>query len=657
AQTQAEIPFNLSEDLLLRVNLLQLSQQDFILLVTMHHIVADVWSIGILVQELSVLYQAYSQSKPSPLSELSIQYADFASWQRQWLSAELQHKQLEYWKQQLGNAPALLQLPIDKSRPPIQTYQGNIQNFAVGQQLTKQLQELSQHSETTLFMTTLAVFAVLLFRYSDQDDIVIGSPIANRNYSEVESLIGFFANTIPLRICLQGNLSFEQLLRQVREVTLSAYAHQDVPFAQVVEALQPERSLSYSPLFQVMFTLQNAPVMSLELPGVAIKPLPEIHPGTAKFELVLSMEETESGLIGTWEYNTDLFEEQTITRMTGHFQSLLAAVVEAPQESIDKLPLLSERERHQLLIEWNDTAREYPTDKCIHQLFEEQVEKTPDALAVVFENEQITYQELNQKANQLAHHLQSLGVGPEVLVGICVERSLEMVMGLLGILKAGGAYVPLDPNYPPSRLSYILADSGVEVLLTQESLVESLPATQAQVVNLDTDWGAIEQLSQDNLELGVGSDNLAYVIYTSGSTGVPKGVEVCHKNVVNFLNSMSNFPGLGQEDTFCAVTTISFDIAALEIYLPLTVGAKVVVASREISTNADSLLSELFKSKITVMQATPATWQMLLTAGWSSDYPLKVLCGGEALTAQLADRILATSSELWNLYGPTETTI
>ncbi|AOW99701.1 hypothetical protein BJP34_09735 [Moorena producens PAL-8-15-08-1] len=656
AQIQGQTPFNLSEDLLLRVSLLQVSQQDFIMLVTMHHIVTDVWSGGILVEELSVLYEAYSQGKPSPLSEVSIQYADFASWQRQWLSAELQHKQLEYWKQQLANAPALLQLPIDKSRPPIQTYEGNIQTFAVGQHLTKQLQELSQHSETTLFMTTFAVFAVFLFRYSAQNDMVIGSLIANRNYSEVESLIGFFANTLPLRMNLQGNLSFEQLLRQVRQVTLSAYAHQDVPFEQVVEALQPERSLSYAPLVQVMYLYQDAPVKPLELSGVTIKPLPQIHPGTSKFELSLSMEQTESGLIGTWEYNTDLFEEQTITRMTEDFQTLLAAVVEAPQERIDKLPLLSERERHQLLIEWNDTAREYPTDKCIHQLFEEQVEKTPDALAVVFENEQLTYQQLNQKANQLAHYLQSLGVGPEVLVGICVERSVEMIVGLLGILKAGGSYVPLDPNHPLERLSYMLADSGVKVLLTQESMVELLPVQTALVVDIDrANWQM--QNTQENLEIEVNSSNLAYVIYTSGSTGVPKGVQICHKNVVNFLNSMSNFPGLDQEDTVCAVTTIAFDIAALEIYLPLTVGAKVVVTSREISTNADSLLSELLKSKITVMQATPATWQMLLTAGWSSDYPLKVLCGGEALTAQLANRILETGSELWNLYGPTETTI
>ncbi|MEH2381700.1 MAG: amino acid adenylation domain-containing protein [Nostoc sp.] len=651
----AQCPFDLGVAPLLRTTLLWLDEEEYILLVVMHHIVTDEWSMGVFIEELSTLYQAFCAGVPSPLPELPIQYADFAVWQRQWLSESVLETQLNYWLAQLDGAPELLQLPTDRPRPSVQTYQGTTQSLTLNTDLTQKLQTLSQESGTTLFMTLLAAFATLLYRYSGQSDILIGSPIANRNPSEIESLIGFFVNTLVLRTRFEDNPSFEKLLTQVRQTTLKAYEYQDVPFEQVVEALQPQRSLSHSPLFQVMFVLQNAPKGELELPGVTWCELNQ-QSTTAMFDLTVSITETDHGLVSKWEYNTDLFDGSTIERMAAHFQNLCSAIVENPVATVGELPLLSEAERHQLLS-FNDTASVYPTDKCIHQLFEEQVERTPRAVAVVFENQQLTYQELNQRANQLAHHLQTLGVGPEVLVGICVERSIEMLVGLLGILKAGGAYVPLDPNYPQERLSYMLADSGIEVLLTHRSLLESLPSHTARVVCLDSDWGAIEQHQKDNLDFGVCSDNLAYTIYTSGSTGLPKGVQICHHSVVNFLNSMSHFPRLTQEDTFSAVTTISFDIAALELYLPLMVGAKVIVVPREIATNGDLLFSELFESKTTAMQATPATWQMLLAGGWSSDYPLKVFCGGEALAAQLADQILETGSELWNLYGPTEATI
>jgi amino acid adenylation domain-containing protein len=656
AQQEANIPFDLEVAPLIRCSLLQLDATEYVLLLTMHHIVSDSWSIGVFIKELFTLYQAFCAGEPSPLAALPIQYTDFAVWQRQWLSGEVIETQLNYWQQQLAGAPELLQLPTNRPRPRVQTYRGATQNFTLNTELTQKLQTFCVQSGTTLFMTLHAAFATLLYRYSGQSDILIGSPIANRNRSEIESLIGFFVNTLVLRTRLEDNPSFDSLLAQVREITLKAYEHQDVPFELVVEALQPERSLSHSPLFQVMFMLQNAPMGKLELPGVTLSELNQ-QSTIAKFDLTLSISETSQGLVGSWEYNTDLFDGSTIERMAVHFQNLLSAIEENPQQAVGELSLLSEAERHQLLTEWNDTESEYPLDKYIHQLFEEQVDRTPDAVAVVFDTKQLTYQQLNQRTNQLAHHLQSLGVRSEVLVGICVERSIEMVVGLLGILKAGGAYVPLDPSYPQERLGYMLADSGVEVLLTQQQLLSSLPSHTARVVCLDADWGAIEQHTQENLDLGVCSDNLAYAIYTSGSTGQPKGVQICHHSVVNFLNFMSHFPGLTQEDTFNAVTTISFDIAALEVYLPLAVGAKVIVAPREIATDADWLLSELFELKITVMQATPATWQMLLAGGWSSNYPLKVLCGGEALSAQLAHQILETGSELWNLYGPTEATI
>ena len=656
AQQEATTPFDLENSPLIRCSLLQLSSSEHVLLLTMHHIVSDGWSVGVLIQELSTLYQAFTQGQPSPLAQLPIQYADFAIWQRQYLTGEILETQIDYWKQHLSGIPDLLQLPTDYPRPTIRTYKGCITSFTLNKDLTTKLQSLSRDNGSTLFMTLYAAFSTLLYRYSSQSDIVVGSPIANRNRSEIEGLIGFFVNTLVLRTCFEENPSFKELLTQVRETTLKAYENQDIPFEQVVEALQPQRSLSHSPLFQVMFVLQNAPMGDLQLPGVTLSPI-QLESTIAKFDLTLSMTETEQGLVGSWEYNTDLFKAETIERMVSHFQNLLSSNVENPLTPVGELNLLSEWERHQLLVEWNDTVTEYPKNKCIHQLFEEQVEKTPDAIAVVFEEEQLTYQQLNQKANQLARHLQRLGVKPEVLVGIFVERSIEMLVGFLGILKAGGAYIPLDPNYPQERLSYMLEDSGIEVLITQNSLLESLPEHNAQVVCVDSDWDVIGQKSHTNLDAGVNSNNLAYVIYTSGSTGKPKGVQICHQGVVNFLNSMSHSPGLTQEDTLYAVTTISFDITALELYLPLIVGAKLILASRETASDGNLLLFDLLYSKTTVMQATPITWQMLLTAGWKNDYPLKVLCGGEALSGNLANQILENGSELWNLYGPTEATI
>ena len=399
AQLEATTHFNLENAPLIRCSLLQLGASEYVLLITMHHIVSDGWSIGVFIQELSSLYQAFIQGEPSPLPELPIQYADFAVWQRQYLSGEILSNQLNYWQQQLSGAPDLLQLPTDYPRPNVKTYKGRSIGFTLNKDLTHKLQALSQESGTTLFMTLYAAFSTLLYRYSGESDILVGSPIANRNRSEVEGLIGFFVNTLVLRTEFDSNLSFKELLVRARETTLKAYDNQDVPFEQVVEALQPQRSLSYSPLFEVMFVLQNAPMGDVELPGVTLNPI-ELESTIAKFDLTLSITETEQGLVGGWEYNTDLFKEQTIERMASHFQNLLEAIVENPLQKVGNLNLLSEAERHQLLVEWNDTATEYPQDKCIHQLFEEQVEKTPDAIAVVLEEEQLTYEQLNQRANQ-----------------------------------------------------------------------------------------------------------------------------------------------------------------------------------------------------------------------------------------------------------------
>ena len=649
-------PFDLANGSLVQVTLLQLAEDDYVLLLTMHHIVTDGWSMGVFYHELEALYRAFVLGEASPLPELQIQYADFACWQRQWLTPQTLGSQLDYWKQQLAGVPPLLKLPTDYPRPKIQTSRGGKEFFGLGVELTERLKRLSQDSGVTLFMTLYAAFSTLLYRYSGQEDIVVGTPIANRNRSEVESQIGFFVNTLVLRSQFEGNPKFAEVLERSRQTCLDAYAHQDLPFEQLVEALQPERSLSHSPIFQVLFALQNAPMEPLELPGVSFKWLP-LESEIAKFDFFLSMEETETGLSGFWEYNRDLFETKTIRRMLAHFQTLLEAIAIAPQARVGELPLLTAAERHQLLVEWNDSFAEYPQDKCIYQLFEQQVEQNPDAVAVVFEEERLTYRELNAKANQLAHYLEGLGVGPEVLVGICVERSLSMVVGLLGILKAGGVYLPLDPDYPPERLAYILSDSQATALVTTKELATGLPSLPELVVCLDSDWESISTGSTSNPSLPVQPDNLAYVIYTSGSTGKPKGVQICHQSLVNFLCSMRSTPGLKDTDAILAVTTISFDIAALEIYLPLIVGAKIILASREVATDGQRLLSKLERSGATAMQATPATWQMLLACGWQGSPQLKIICGGEALPEQLAGNLLGKGSSLWNLYGPTEATV
>ncbi|MHC0068640.1 non-ribosomal peptide synthetase [Nostoc sp. UIC 10890] len=656
ATQEAQQPFDLAKGPLFRAKLLRLATTEHVLLLTMHHIVNDGWSYNIFFRELVVLYTAFSTGEHLSLSEPSIQYTDFAVWQRQCLQGEVLESQLNYWKQQLGGKLPILQLPTNYSRPAVQTYRGAYQSLELSLDLTQALKTLSEQERVTLFMTLLAVFKVLLYRYSGLEDIIIGTPIAGRNREETEQLIGLFVNSLPLRTNLGQNLTFRELLSQVREVTLEAYSHQDFPLEKLIEELQPERDTSRSPLFQVMFVFQNTPSSSCELLGLTITPL-EVHTGTAKFDLTLYLEETSEGICGGIEYNTDLFESTTITRMVGHFQTLLESIVANPQQHISNLPLLRAAEQHQLLVEWNNTQTDYPKDTCIHELFEEQVAKTPDAVAVIFENQQLTYQQLNYCANELAHYLISLGVKPEVKVGICVERSLDLIVGLLGILKAGGAYVPLDPAYPQERLAFMLQDSQISILLTQQHLLKTLPSYQAQVICLDRDRDCIAAHQQNSPESYIAPDNLIYTIYTSGSTGKPKGVQITHRNIVNFLTAIQQHLQLTNLDSLLSVTSLSFDIAGLEIFLPLTLGAKVILVSREVTADGLQLLKQLNNSAATVMQATPATWEMLLEAGWKGKAQLKILCGGEALTQNLATQLLQQGTEVWNLYGPTETTI
>ncbi|WP_066383169.1 non-ribosomal peptide synthetase [Anabaena sp. CA = ATCC 33047] len=649
--------FDLESGQLLRVRLLQISQREYVFLFTLHHIIADGWSMGLLVEELATLYPAFCTREQLPyLPKLPIQYADFAVWQQERLQGEVLEKQLNYWKKQLNNI-SLLSLPTDKPRPNIPSFKGASYDFVLSYELTEKLRSLSRGQGVTLFMTLLAAFKVLLYRYTGQDDICIGSPIANRNREEIEKLIGFFVNTLVLRSDLSGHPTFTELLSRVKDVTLGAYAHQDLPFEKLVEELQPERHLNYNPLFQVAFQLQNTPTQTLELPELTLNNFDNDAHQTAKFDLDLCLSENDTGLVGSFEYSSELFESATIARMVAHFHNLLSAIVDNPQATISELSLLTLEEKNQFLFDWNNTQIDWEKDVCIHQLIELQAQKTPDSVAVVFGEEKLTYQELNQKSNQLAFYLQSLGVKPDTLVGICVERSLEMVVGLLGILKAGGAYVPLDPAYPQERLSLMLEDAQVKFLLTQNKLLNHISHHHCQIICIDTDWKKINNSIPNSQPQNLNSSHLAYVIYTSGSTGKPKGVQINHASVVNFLQSMRHQPGLTEADILLAVTSISFDIAALEIYLPLICGARLVVVSREVAMDGEKLSQNIAASGATVMQATPATWRMLLTSGWVGSKQLKILCGGEALSYDLAENLLAKSAELWNLYGPTETTI
>ncbi|MBK8452744.1 MAG: amino acid adenylation domain-containing protein [Thiofilum sp.] len=659
AAEDSQRPFDLAQDLLLRFQLLRRSDTTegkpcYVLLSTMHHIISDMWSMSVFTRELSTLYQAYASGKPSPLPELTIQYADFAYWQRQWLTGEVLDRQLSYWKQTLKDAPALLELPTDFPRPPVQTFKGARLPVRLTDTQITALRALSQRSGASVFMILQSVFALLLAHYSGQTDIVTGSPIANRTQRQVEGLIGFFVNTLVVRTDVSGDISFNELLQRVRAQAIEAYSHQDIPFEKLVEELQPTRNLSYSPLFQVMFALRNIPGEDLDLAGLTIKPV-ERTGVVAKFDLTLELNENPKGIFGALEYNTDLFSPATIARMEQHLQQLLDTVLNAPDTKIQSLALLTEQERSQLQS-WNNTKIAFPA-KTLVQLFEEQVAKTPDAIAVVSGEQALSYQALNERANQLAHYLMAQGIKPEALVALCMERSVDMLVGLLGILKSGTAYLPLDPAFPPSRLAYIVENAQPALILTHYALQDSLPQTHTKTVLLDVETEGLNLLPQHNPAPMAQLEHLAYTIYTSGSTGQPKGVQIEHKALINLLHAMQLELELQPQDAWLAVTTLSFDIAALEIFLPLLVGAKTVLLPREFAVDAEQLRHSLEQHAITIMQATPATWRLLLSHDWQGNSQLKMLCGGEGLPLELARKLLPKGAGLWNVYGPTETTI
>ena len=636
AGEEARRPFDLRRGPLLRCALLRLDPRDWILLVNMHHIVSDGWSQGVLLRDFAALAQAFAAGRPSPLPELPVQYADFAVWQRGWLQGAVLDEQLGYWTRQLAGAPRVLELPTDRPRGAVQTFRGAAPYFTLPAALSQAVAALGRQAGVTPFMALLAAWSVLLGRHAGQDDVLVGSPVAGRNRREVEDLIGFFVNTLVLRSDLSGTPAFRELLGRVRETALGAFAHQDVPFERLVEAVVEERDLAVSPLFQVLFVLQNPPAGEIRLPGVALTPL-EGESGVAKFDLSLYLTDAPGGLLGALEHNTDLFDAGTAERLVSRFIALVEGAVAEPGRPVGELPLLLPAELEQLRTGWNGTAEPFPADLCVHELVAAQAAQTPEAVAVSFEGERLFYRELEERASRLADQLVALGVGPEVLVGLRAERTPALLVSLLGVLKAGGAYVPLDPTHPRERLEYILADAGVEVLVTEGGLVE----------------GRWERGAKGKVH----PENLAYVIYTSGSTGRPKGVGVRHGGVVNYLTTMATLPGLSAGDVMMAVTTLSFDIAVTELLLPLTVGARVELVSRETAGDSALLAAALESSGATVMQATPATWTMLVEGGWQGRPGLKALCGGEALPRALADKLLPRVGELWNVYGPTETTV
>ncbi|MBN1203856.1 MAG: amino acid adenylation domain-containing protein [Myxococcaceae bacterium] len=663
AQLEAQRPFDLVRGPLFRAQFLWLAAQDQVLLITLHHIVSDGWSLAVLMRELGALYEAFASHRPSPLPELPIQYADFAWWQRQWLQGEELERLLAYWRRQLAGAPPVLELPADRPRPPVQRFQGATQSFLLAPEVSQAIKALSLQEGSTLFMTLLTAFDVLLSRYSGQTDIIVGTPIANRTRPELEGLIGFFVNTLVLRTSLSGNPRFVDLLARVRDVTLEAYAHQDLPFERLVEELQPQRNLSHTPLFQVMFVLQNAPssgstsIQGSPPPQGALAPAAA---SSAKFDLTLSMVETEHGLIGSIEYNTDLFDPDRIIRLWDCFQVLLRGISADPFRRISELPLHSEQERHRLLVEENATRRGYSLERCLHEWIEDQVRRTPDAPAVLFEGTLLSYQELDRRATQVAHHLRRLGAGPESLVALCIERSLEMMVGVLGILKAGAAYVPIDPSYPEARLAFMLEDCGAPVLLTLERLRGGLPSYPGRVLCLDTDAPAISQEPETGLSRAATPDNLAYVIYTSGSTGRPKGAMNSHRGICNRLLWMQETYALGPEDRVLQKTPISFDVSVWELFWPLMTGACLVVARPEGHRDSRYLVDLIVEQGVTTVHFVPSMLQVFLEeSGLERCVSLKrVICSGEQLPTALQDRFFARlDTQLHNLYGPTEAAV
>ncbi|MGA9381804.1 MAG: amino acid adenylation domain-containing protein, partial [Phormidium sp.] len=696
-EAEVQKPLEMTQLPLVKWVLLKLSEQEHLLIHIEHHIVHDGWSFNVFLGELIELYQAFSLGNPSPLTEPALQFVDFAHWQREWVKTPEANAQLAYWQQKLSGSSPLLELPLDRPRPTEQTYQGDQIRVELPIDLCESLRVLSRREGVTLFMTMLAAFLVMLHRYSRQDDICIGSAVANRRMQEVEKLIGMMVNNLVLRTDLSGNPTFRELLSRVLQVTLEAYSNEDLPFDKVVEVLKPIRNLSYNPLFQVMFSFHDSSMPDLSLPGLDISLHEPISNKSAKFDLdflviprfeqsVQNGAKTKAkGITLVLEYNSDLFDAATIERMLEQYQVLLAGIIANPEQQICQLPLLTTSEQ-QLLELWNQTETQFNCNLCIHQLFETQVEKNPDAIAVWQLGQQLTYRELCDRANQLAHYLQSLGVKPETLVGICVERSLDMIVGLLGILKAGGAYIPLDPAYPKERITSIIEDTQLSILLTQERFQTKLPNYTGKTICLDRDWSIIAQQSATNPISNVQLQNLAYIIYTSGSTGKPKGVMIEHQSLINFVMTAIQEYGINESDKILQFASICFDASIEEIFPSLAVGATLVLRTEEMLHSGEEFWRCCQEWQLTVLDLPTAFWHQLVGAGLVDQSAITtkkistkpaptpqdlripknlrvVIIGGEEAHLEKVkhwQNIITHSTQppqLFNSYGPTEATV
>ncbi|MEH2298293.1 MAG: amino acid adenylation domain-containing protein [Nostoc sp.] len=651
---EVEQPFDLEHGPLFRAKIVKLQLQEHLAILTAHHIICDGWSWAVLMPDLGKLYSGLQQGIVPELEEPD-HLSEYATLQEEEADSPEAIATEKYWLKQFADSVPVVDFPSDRPRPPLRTFNAAREDWHLNSELVANLKQLGTKLGCSFMTTILGGFEVWLHRMTGQNDLVVGIPAAGQAALGQYNLVGHCVNLLPLRSQINGEKSFSGYLQTRRSAVLDAYDHQQFTFGSLVKKLVLPRDSSRIPLVPIIFNVDQA-LDSDQLPFMDLEVEFFSNPRTFEnFELFINATELHGELILECQYNTNLFDADTIRRRMAEFETLLLGIVANPNQSIAKLPILPAVEQ-QLLATWNNTQIAYPQDICIHQLFETQVEKTPDAIAVVFEEELISYRELNLRANQLAHYLQSLGVGSEVLVGLCVERSLEMVVGVLGILKAGGAYVPLDYAYPQERLAFMLQDAQVSVLLTQEKLKAGLPNHQAEIICLDTNWQSIDY-GLDNPTHNITSNNLAYVIYTSGSTGQPKGVQIQHRSAVNLLNAVAKEPGLTAEDTLLSVTSLSFDIAVSEIFLPLSVGAKLVLVSREVAADGTQLLKALTTSGATFMQPTPVTWRLLLAAGWQGSPQLKMISTGEALPRELANQLLPKGACLWNLYGPTETTI
>ncbi|MBD1918090.1 MULTISPECIES: non-ribosomal peptide synthetase [Cyanophyceae] len=667
-------PFHLNQRPLFRVQLWQLQDDEHLMLIALHHIIFDEWSSGVLIRELGEEYAALVENKSTALPELPIQYADFAHWQRQWLQGEVLNTQLSYWKQQLKDIP-VLQLPGVSSptsgQPLSQGSQGASQLLELPQRLLEALENLSQQAEVTLFMTLLAAFQALLHRYTGQTDLAIGTPIANRHQSELEGLIGFFVNSLVLRTNVEGDPTFLELLKRVREVTLAAYDHQDLPFERLVEELQPVRNLGQNPLFQVVFALQNTPMTQLELPGLILSPV-DLETKTSRFDLEFYVWtcgdnfrnlwgkgwQQSDGLRGMVIYNTELFEASAIASLLKHFQTLLEGIVANPNTPLSALPLLTTEDQRELLHRWSSSPSSYPTDECIHHLFEAQVRERPDAIAIQFGNQQFTYQQLNQGSNQLARYLQRLGIGAEMPVGICLERGIEAIAAMLAILKAGGAYVPLDPSYPVERLRFMVEDAGISVILSEANWADELQTATTNVICLEQAWDAIAQESDQNLSIPSTADQLAYVIYTSGSTGTPKGVMVPHR-AVNRLVCNTDYVQITAGDRMAQVANLAFDAATFEVWGALLNGAHLIGIERETTLSPSDFATMLQEQNISILFLTTALLNQTVSQIPEAFRSLKyLLFGGEMVNVDRVRSLVQQGKpqHLLHVYGPTENT-